>query len=184
MYSILSKSIIFIFSIILFVGCASFSNKMDELSISKVQIEPLKSSEYEIIGDVVGEATQTWILGINIHGENKSGKLSNSGGFSISSINFTPFILMGGGAGLAALGGDQFTLIGGGIAIAGVAALFMTGGATTEDFALFNAIENAIGADALISPRYERHGTSFWPFYSSETVRVFAKAIRIKTKST
>jgi|GEM_PF-2012390 len=179
--SIKFNSLLLIIITLFFIGCSSFSNKMEQTSINRIEIEPLKPTEYEIMGDVTGVATQTWLLGINIKGENKIGKLSNSSNWVITKMNFAPLVLIGGGAVLAGLD-DDLTYIGIGISVSGILSLFLTGGGTTEDYAIYQAIENSLGTDALISPRFEKSGVSFWPFYSSETVKVHAKAIRIKTK--
>lgn len=184
MYQYFYKFLILVIISAGIASCSSFSNKMDQSSIGSIEIDPLKSTEYEIIGDVVGEAHQTWVLGMNFQGASKSGK---SGKTSFESINFTPLALMVAGGGITYLGSAVrsindagLTTLGVAVSISGVISLFASSSSTTESTAMYNAIENAIGADALIAPRFEKSSVSFWPFYSQETVRVYAKAIRIK----
>jgi hypothetical protein len=46
--------------------------------------------------------------------------------------------------------------------------------------AIYDAIENSQGADAIIAPKFKIKSTKFFPFYSKQTVEVTGKAIKLK----
>jgi hypothetical protein len=115
----MKKIVILLIAITCFsIGCASSNNFISTVSLSGVAIEPLKSSEYMILGDTEGSGS-SW------------------------SILFIPF------------------------------------GGSAEQEAYNNAVSKVKGADALIAPRI--HQSSFFAFFfSTQTVKITAKAIRIK----
>lgn len=51
---------------------------------------------------------------------------------------------------------------------------------TAEAMAIYDAIDNSQGADAIIAPKFKTQTTMFFPFYSKQTVEVTGKAIKLK----
>lgn len=82
-------------------------------------------------------------------------------------------------------GGDRSgTMLGAAFRSPGLAGLLGRGGPSrTEAAAVYDAINSVAGADALIFPRFDTKKTSFPILFSTESVTVRGKAIRLKTAS-
>lgn len=65
-------------AIALLTGCSAKFNSVQPVGIRNIELEPLKSSEYEIVKNVTGKATVKTFLIFRIEGENKSGFLASN----------------------------------------------------------------------------------------------------------
>ena len=65
-------------AILLLTGCSAKFNSVQPVGIRNIELEPLKSSEYEIVKNVTGTATVKTFLIFRIEGENKSGFLASN----------------------------------------------------------------------------------------------------------
>jgi hypothetical protein len=73
-----SFMLIIALAIALLTGCSANFNSVQPIGIKNLELEPLKSSEYEIIKDVTGSATVKTFLIFRVEGENNFGFLASN----------------------------------------------------------------------------------------------------------
>ncbi len=170
-------SLVFL-AVVILTGCSGASNTMQGTYIDRIKIEPLKDTDYEIIGDVKGEGSVTYVMGIKFGGSH-SGNAPLPHSSSFPSFDGTSGVLL---IAAGAVGVYVDPIAGAILAVPALINLIFSGDATAEDEAMYNAISTVPGADALISPRVDRSYFRVLPFYSKEEAKVTAKAIRIKIR--
>jgi len=70
--------LLIVITIALLTGCSSNFNSVQPVGIKNLELEPLKSSEYEIVKNITGSATVKTFLIFRIEGENNFGFLSSN----------------------------------------------------------------------------------------------------------
>ena len=71
------KCFLLLLVVTIFAGCSANYNSLQPVGIKNLELEPLSSSEYEIVQNVTGSATVESVLIFRTKGENQYGFLSS-----------------------------------------------------------------------------------------------------------
>ncbi len=134
-------------------GCASWANTTPGVGVGVFEFQEWqKGKDYEILGDVQGDACKAKLLWLfTIEGEEKSGTIAS--GTASQGADSNPFAFIG--------------------------KLFGPSSEATQA-ATYNAIEAFKGADLALPVRSKSNKKDYLGFYVRECATVTAKAVRVK----